>query len=186
MEKMKMKFSEFIDLQEAKEGNLYLWGDITSTTHNKYKKLYSLDKKEIIEEENEPHMTFIWLGGVKGMNEGQIYETIKPILKGKTFTLSTEKFEIFKDCKIHGKNSNCLVIRLKPSKALIDTRKQVIKELKKFGCKFQEIHPIYKPHMTMVYFKKDADIDFEKIKPETIKIKEIKFQFQDNEKKRFV
>jgi len=175
--------------QEEKK-TLYLFGKIPEDIHQKYHKNLEIDES-LLELETDPHMTFLYLPEpVEGMTENQMYECIKPFLSGKTFTVKTKAYEVFKGVGFNEEEdaADCLVVRLEATDEMKEIREAIKKELLVSGCKFKETYPEFKPHMTIGYFEKGKTPVFENtFESEEIELPEIQFQFggSDKEKRSF-
>ena len=113
-----------IFLVEGKRNNVYIWADLPDDFQEKYRGMLDLDKNNILKNENEPHVTFLYLPDpVKGIEPDEAYDIVKPLLKGKKYSITPEKFEIFKETSLDkDKDSDCIVVRLSVPKELKDIR----------------------------------------------------------------
>lgn len=181
-----MDFKEFYKLQEKDMSgeemskSLFLYADITKDVQQKYKDLVSVDG-DLKEDEIQPHMTFLYLPHpVEDIDEEKLYEVIKPILSGKSFTIKTKKYDVFKG--VEGGTRDCLIVKLEVPQELKDVREEVKKAIEKAGGKFEETYKEYKPHMTLGYYSLGSKFNLPKFESEEITIPEIKFQYGGSDK----
>lgn len=180
------------DMSDKEMSNsLFLYGDISKKVQQKYKKLIELNGDDILEEENQPHMTFLYLPHpVTGLDGKELYDIIKPILKGNSFTIKTKNFDVFKGVGFNNElnAADCLVVKLEVPKEMKEAREEVKKAISDNGGKFTETYKEFKPHMTIAYYKKGKIPEkLPKFEPEEISLPSIKFQYggEDGEKRNF-
>jgi len=184
-----MRFKVFLEKSdEDNKQTLYIWADIPKELHKKYLDCLDLKEDDIIEVEDGPHMTFLYLPEpVEGITEEEAYAVIKPILEGKEYDeVFLSHYEIFKDT--NGGESDCIVVRLKVPHQLVEDRDKVKQALKDAGCTAEETYPEYKPHMTIAYIKTGTKVDLKDIDDsEEIYLRNLGFQWggSDKPKKRF-
>lgn len=182
--KLDIIFERDVSDKEMKN-SLFLYGDIQKGVQQKYKKLIELKEEDVLEVENQPHMTFLYLPHpVTGLDGDEIYDIIKPILKGKSFTVKTKNFDVFKGVGFNNEENaaDCLVVKLEVPEELRKVREEVKKAIIDKGGKFTETYKEYKPHMTIAYYKKGKIPDkLPKFESEEIKIHSIQFQYGGEE-----
>jgi len=187
-----MRFKVFLEKSnEDNKQTLYIWADLPKDLHTKYLDRLELNEEDIIEVEDKPHMTFLYLPEpVEGITEEKAFDVIKPILEGKEFDETfLSHYEIFKGTSWEEDNdSDCVVVRLKVPHQLVEVRDEVKKALKDAGCTAEETFKEYKPHMTIAYVKPDTKVDLKDIDEDEVYLKNFGFQWggSDKAKKRFI
>ena len=184
-----MRFKLFLEREgEEDKKTLYLFGKIPEDFQKKYYENLDVCDEDTLEMERDPHMTFLYLPEpVRGMSGREMYECIQPLLQGKSFTVTTKAYEVFKGVGFNEEKdaADCLVVRLEASDEMKEIREEVKQKLKDSGCEFTETYPEYKPHMTIGYFKKGKTPMFENtFEAEEILLPEIQFQYGGSDKER--
>lgn len=164
------------------ETSLYLWGDIDKKVMDKYHKPVDFDG--VKEKETTPHTTLLYLPDVTGIEEDELYDIIKPILKDVDADVFLDKYEVWEG--VENGESDVLVVRLKVPKSLENIREKIKYKIKEAGGKFKETYKgEWKAHATVAYFQRGkAPKDLKNLENTKYNIPEFKFQFGGRTAKR--